>query len=213
MKNIKNIIFDLGGVVINLDRNRAIDALDKLGFHDASTLLGDYEQKGPFLKLEKGEVTSSEVFDMMIPCCKPGTSATDIRDAFEEFLLDIPVERLSLIRKLRELSYKTYVLSNTNPIMYNHWIDNAFRAEGKTINDYFDGITVSFQERVCKPDPQIFRNLVERYKLNPSETLMLDDSEANCKAARSIGLQAIQVRPSGFESFDSICERLIKERS
>ena len=211
MKEIKNIIFDLGGVVIDLDRDRAIRSLDELGLHDASQLLGEYEQKGPFLKLEKGEISTADLYDELIPQCKTGTNASQLRDAFETFLLQIPPQRLARLRSLREKGYKLYVLSNTNPIMYNHWIDEAFRQEGLSINDYFDGIVTSFQERTCKPDPTIFKNLMRRYGLDPAETLMLDDSAANCDAARSVGLNAIQVKKSGEESFERICGKLEEE--
>ena len=156
-KPVKNIIFDLGGVVIDLERRQAVDALDRLGIKDASALLGEYEQKGPFLMLETGDISSSELYDILLPQCKEGTTCNDIRDAFEQFLRQIPVERLRMIDKLREKGYKLYVLSNTNPIMYNHWIDNAFRGDGKTINDYFHGIVTSFQERMCKPNPDLFK--------------------------------------------------------
>lgn len=210
MKDIKNIIFDLGGVVIDLDKSKAIAALEKIGLHDASALLGEYEQKGPFLLLETGKMTDSEVYDTLLPKCKPGTTSTDIRDAFEEFLEELPIKRLETIRQLRKKGYNLYVLSNTNPIMYNHWIDNAFRAEGLSVNDYFDGIVVSYQEKTCKPDPKIFQNLVDRYRLDPSETIMLDDSAANCEAARSIGLNATKVEKEGENSFSEICNRLLE---
>lgn len=208
MESIKNIIFDLGGVVIDIKRERAAKALDALGIKDAAAYLGEYEQKGPFLQLEKGEITSSQLFDEILPLCKPGTTTTQLRDAFEEFLTGLPAERLAEIRKLREKGYKVFVLSNTNPIMFNHWIDNAFRQEGQTMNDYFDGIVVSYQERTCKPDPAIFRNLLRRYGLDASQTLMLDDSEANCAAARSVGMNAICVKETGSDSFMAICRRL-----
>ena len=207
---IKNIIFDLGGVVIDLQRLNAVKALQDLGIADADKLLSDYEQKGPFLKLETGEFTSADFFDTLLPLCRPGTTTCDIRDAFEQFLVGLPVERLLTIEALRKHGYHVYVLSNTNPVMYNHWIEQAFRQDGKTINDYFDGIVASFQERTCKPDPQIFRNLVNRYHLDPAETLMLDDSAANCKAAESIGLSAIQIEKEGDNSFKSVCGRLLE---
>lgn len=206
---IKNIIFDLGGVVIDLQRRMAVDALDRLGLSDASSLLGEYEQKGPFLELETGEISSSEVYDILLPHCKKGTTCTDIRDAFEEFLRDLPVERLRMLESLRKKGYKLYVLSNTNPIMYNHWIDNAFRNDGKSMNDYFDGIVASFQEKMCKPNPALFQRVVDRYGLKPEETLMLDDSEANVKAAQSIGLCAKRIEPTGENSFMEVCSKLL----
>ena len=211
MKRIKNIIFDLGGVVIDLQRDMAVRALDRLGVKDASSLLGEYAQKGPFLKLETGEISDSELYDMILPLCDKDTRCTDIRDAFEEFLKQIPEERLTIIENLRRSGFKLFVLSNTNPIMYNHWITDAFKQQGKTINDYFDGIVVSFQEGRCKPDPEIFQILAQRYGLDPSETVMLDDSEANCKGAQSVGMQAIRIMPEGAQSFKEVCGRIMTE--
>lgn len=211
MNKIKNIIFDLGGVVIDLQRHKAIEALVEIGVTDAAELLGDYGQKGAFLQLETGMMTTAEFYDSLIPKCRPGVTAVEIRDAFEKFLKRIPLSRLEMLRKLRDKGYRLYVLSNTNPLMYNHWIDAAFRGEGKTINDYFDGIVTSFQEKTCKPDPRIFRNLIERYHLDPVHTLMLDDSEANCEAARSVGLQAIKITKDGENSFASVCEKLLND--
>lgn len=207
----KNIIFDLGGVVINLKRERAVEALEKLGVDDVDELLGVYSQSGPFLQLETGELSSAEFYDLLLPKCQPGTTCRDLRDAFEKFLIDIPEERLRLIERLKGKGYRLFVLSNTNPIMYHHWIEREFRRQGKSINDYFEGIVTSFQEGTCKPDPRIFRNLVERYELCPSETLMLDDSEKNTSAAESIGLQAVRIEPEGEFSFDSVCGKLLAD--
>lgn len=210
-KNMKNIIFDLGGVVIDLKRNNAAEALAALGITDAPELLGEYEQKGPFLLLEEGKATTADFYDNLLPRCRPGTTCTDIRDALEKFLVALPVERLRALRSLRKKGFRLFVLSNTNPLMFNHWIDNAFRQEGLSMNDYFDGIVTSYQERVCKPDPKIFRNLVERYGLHPKETLMLDDSAKNCESARSIGLNAIHIDNNGHDSMLEVCRRLEEE--
>lgn len=209
--NIKNIIFDLGGVVIDIVRANAVRALENLGIRDADTLLGEYEQKGPFLLLESGKLTAAQFYDHLSPLCRKDTSCTEIQDAFEKFLVALPAERLDAIRKLRKRGFRLYVLSNTNPIMFNHWIDLAFRQQGASINDYFDGVVVSFQERTCKPDPKIFTNLITRYGLEPSETLMLDDSQANCDSARSIGLEAIRVEKTGKDSILEIISRLVEE--
>ena len=209
MNQIKNIVFDLGGVVIDLDRDKAVEALTELGIKDADSLLGVYAQKGLFFQLETGEVTAAQFYDALLPQCKPGTTNEDIQNALEKFLIKIPVERLKLIRQLKEKGYRLFVLSNTNPIMFNHWIDNAFRVENLTINDYFDNIVVSFQERVCKPDKTIFENLLKRYRLDPDETLFLDDSEANCKAANEKGVKTCRVLPHGESSFEEICGQLL----
>ena len=209
MDNPKNIIFDLGGVIIDLNRQSAVDALTELGIKDADILLGEYRQKGLFLQLERGEISAADFYDALLPQCKEGTTCKDIQDALEKFLVSLPKERLSLLRDLRKHDYNLYVLSNTNAIMFNHWIDNAFRAEGLTINDYFDNIVVSFQEKMCKPDAEIFEIVLKRYNLDPKETLFLDDSEKNCRAAHEVGIRVIQVKKEGLTTFEEICSHLV----
>lgn len=213
MKKFKNIIFDLGGVIIDIERQNAAAALKGLGVADAEILLGEYEQKGPFLLLETGEMTVGEFYDRLLPLCRPGTLCSEIQQAFECFLTRIPPERLLMLDALRKKGYRLFVLSNTNPLMFNHWIDLAFRQEGKSINDYFDGIVVSFQEKVCKPTPLIMKNLLERYDLDPSETLFLDDSAANCEMGRGLGTSAIQIQKTGQDSFEAVCSNLLEDKS
>lgn len=213
MPNIKNIIFDLGGVIIDIRREAAARALEELGIVEADKMLGEYEQKGVFLMLEEGRLSDSEMYDSLLPLCIPDTTCTDIKTAFEKFLTGIPVERIRMIENLREAGYKTYVLSNTNPIFYNDWIARAFRQDGKSINDYFDGIVVSFQELMCKPNPDIFKNLLERYRLHPAETVFLDDSDANCESARSLGLHTVTITETGENSFENVTEALLKQKT
>lgn len=136
----------MGGVIIDIEREAAAKALEPIGIVEAERMLGEYEQKGVFLLLEEGRVSDAEMYDSLMPLCNAGTNCTDIKTAFEKFLVGIPVERAQRIDELRAKGYRTYVLSNTNPIFYNDWIAKAFRQDGKTINDYFKGIVVSFQE-------------------------------------------------------------------
>lgn len=192
LDNIRNIVFDLGGVVIDLQRERAVAALSALGLKDADSMLGLYRQEEPFLGLETGRLSAGEFFDLLRPLCG-GASDMQITNAFNEFLVDLPVERLSRLLELRRAGYRVYALSNTNPVMFGSWIASKFRAQGLSVGDYFDGIVVSFQELTCKPDPVIFQRVLSRFNLIPEQTLMLDDSAANCDSARSVGMQALQV--------------------
>lgn len=210
--NINNVIFDLGGVVVDLDRDRAVRALEKLGLKDADEMLGLYGQKEPFYGLETGERPAGEFFDIMRSRMRPGVTDKDITEAFNEFLVDIPVARLAMLRRMRMAGFRIFVLSNTNPVMFNTWLDRAFRQEGGTINDYFDGIVVSYEELMCKPDVAIFETLMKRYGLNPSETLMLDDSEKNCRAAAEAGAHAFQVGKTADDDMLAICGALLEAK-
>lgn len=196
---IRNIIFDLGGVVIDLQRERAVEALSALGLKDADRVLGLYRQEEPFLGIETGRLHAGEFFELLRLSC-PGANDMQLTEAFNRFLIRIPVERLRRLSELRRNGFKVYALSNTNPVMYNSWIAEHFRQEGMSINDYFDGIVTSFQELCCKPDLRIFRTVLQRYSLEPEVTLMLDDSAANCDAARQCGMKAQQVGPSGSDT-------------
>lgn len=190
IEGVRNLVFDLGGVIIDLRRENAVEALESLGITDAGELLGLYRQEGPFLQLEIGEISSAQFFDALRAQCRPGTTDADIEKAFNAFLVGLPVERLRMLRDLRGRGFRVFALSNTNAVMFNSWIRRAFQSEGLGVEDYFDGIVASFREGVCKPDPEIFRIVLRRYGLKGEETLMLDDSEANCAAARSVGMRA-----------------------
>lgn len=208
--NIKNIIFDLGGVVIDLDRDRAVRALQALGLEDADDMLGLYGQKEPFFGLETGELPEGQFFDLMREKMRPGVTDAMITAAFNEFLVDLPVARLRMLRNIRMAGYRIFVLSNTNPVMFNTWIDRAFRQEGGAIGDYFDGIVTSFKELMCKPNVDLFRTVIRRYGLNPSETLMLDDSDKNCRAAAEAGMHAFRIGETDQDDMLAICGALLE---
>lgn len=206
----KNLIFDLGGVIIDIRREAAVEALVELGIVEADKLLGEYEQKGMFLLLEEGRVSAAELYDSLLPLCASDTTCTDIKTAFEKFLIGLPIERLRRLEELRKAGYKMYVCSNTNPIFYCDWIAKAFRQDGKSINDYFDGMVASYEELMCKPNPGIFKNLLERYNLDPAETLFLDDSEANCASAATLGIHTEVITEEGPGSFDAVTHSLLQ---
>ncbi len=210
MNAVTDIIFDLGGVVIDLDRLSAVAAYKELGLDDAGNMLGEYGQKWPFLPLEEGKFTTAEFFDTLRGLCRKGVSDMQIQDAFEAFLVGIPTERLHRLEQLRQAGYRIYVLSNTNAVMYHGWIAREFRKANRSVNDYFDGIVTSFEEGMCKPEPELFRIVVDRYGLDPGKTLMLDDSETNCNGARSIGLQAIRIDNKGADSMMEVTRRLLE---
>lgn len=213
MEQIRNIVFDLGGVVIDLDRGEAVRRLEALGLSEADEMLGLYRQQEPFLGLETGRLTAAEWTDELLGVCVEGVSATDLQEAFNGFLVGIPVERLCMLRKLRDAGYRLYVLSNTNPVMYHSWISEAFRQEGKRIHDYFDGVVTSFEEGMCKPDPALFQRVLDRYGLKGEETLLLDDSEANCLSASGIGIRTVRIGKEDGTTMLDVGSRLLSERN
>lgn len=201
LTDYKSIVFDLGGVIFNLDHARCVANLQALGLEDAASLLDLYCQSGLFLSLEKGEISSGQFFDVLRAKARPGVSDARLTEAVNSFITNLPVSRLQALRSLKERGFRLFALSNTNPVMYPTVLARLFRQEGLAINDYFEGIVTSFEEQVCKPDPAIFRILLRRYSLNPGETLFLDDSARNCHAAEELGIHTALI-PEGVDFTD-----------
>ena len=116
-KGIKNLIFDFGGVLINLDRQRCIENFRKLGLEKVDELLGMYSQQGIFMQHEKGLISSAQFRDSIRGQITQEVTDEQIDAAWNSFLVDIPRFKLDMLLKLRE-KYVVYLLSNTNEI---HW--------------------------------------------------------------------------------------------
>lgn len=191
---IKNLLFDLGGVIMDIRRENAVAALEKIGMKNANDFLGEYSQKGPFLQLEEGTISPEEFRIEIRKYISTEVSDADIDAAFCKFLIGIPLHRLEELRELRKDS-KIYMLSNTNPIMWNTRIAEEFRQEGLEMKDYFDGIVTSFEAKSIKPEKQIFETAICKCNIKPEETIFLDDSQKNLDTASKLGFETILVAP------------------
>lgn len=203
---IKNLLFDLGGVIMDLDRDRCVRAFEALGMADADDFLGVYGQKGAFLALERGDIGAAEFRDAIRPLFARPVTDSEIDHAFNQFLLGIPVSRLKALRELRK-DYRIYLLSNTNPIMFEGMIADEFRKEGRCMDDYFDGMVASYKAKCYKPDREIFDYTRGHCGIDGGETLFFDDSMANVEAARAAGFKAVHV-PVGAEFTEVLREYL-----
>lgn len=192
---IKNLLFDLGGVIVDIERNRCVRAFEELGLENADSYFGEYAQSGVFLGIEDGSINVDEFHRVMREKLPAGTTDYQIDTAFQKFIIGIPEKRLEQLRKLRCKGFGIYLLSNTNPIMWRGILASEFGKEGLRREDYFDGMVTSFEARSCKPDAAIFNYAAESMGINPAETLFFDDSEANVQAARALGFNAVQVKP------------------
>lgn len=206
MKKIKNVIIDLGGVMIDLDKERCVRAFEALGIRGVDSMLGLYRQEEPFLSVETGRISAGEFYDRLRGLAGREVSDSEFEAAFDAFLVALPVERLAALRRMREAGLRLYMISNTNAVMYDGWIKRAFTQEGMRVGDYFDGIVTSFAEGVCKPDAALFETVLRRHGLEASESVLLDDSEANCEAARALGMQAVRI--IGDETILTMADKL-----
>lgn len=198
---IKNLLFDLGGVIMDIDKSNCVESYRRLGLSDAESFFGEFSQKGPFMALEEGTITPAEFHEALRPCLPGGVTDAEIDAAFCDFLTGIPARRLVALEKWRRC-YGIYLLSNTNEIMWGSRIAEEFRKLGREREDYFDGMVTSFEARSLKPAPEIFVYAVRKLGIVPEETLFLDDSERNLEAAAALGFHTAHVAPG--REFDEI---------
>lgn len=205
---VKNLLFDLGGVIMDIEKARCVAAFEALGLPDAPAFFGEYSQQGPFLQVEEGTLTVDGFHKVLREAIPRPVSDEDIDTAFCRFLIGIPRHRLTALRELRR-NYGVYLLSNTNPIMWDSKIKDEFTHEGRTREDYFDGIVTSFEAKALKPSAAIFGYAVDKLGIRPEETVFIDDSQTNLDAAARLGFGTQLVAP-GEEFVELLAARGIK---
>ena len=188
-KNIKNIVFDLGGVLVDLDFKNAINGLQQAGFANVKEQLQAFDQDGIFKKFELGEIDSDQFRTAIRENSTVTLTDEEVDTLWNSMLLEVPRKKLELILDLRS-KYMVYLLSNTNAIHWDYVCKNAFNYRGFRVNDYFEETFLSFEMHLAKPDKAIFEKVLHEANLLPEETLFIDDSEANCKAAEELGIHA-----------------------
>lgn len=193
-KEIRNLIFDFGGVLINLNRQRCVDSFKALGLSNVESLIGSFAQQDVFMQLEKGLITPAEFRDEIRERTEQPVTDEQIDNAWNNFLADLPAYKLEALLELRE-RYLVYLLSNTNEIHWDWSCAHAFPHKGFHEKDYFEEIFLSYKMNLAKPDVSIFEAVMETTGIRPEETLFIDDSEANCKAAGSLGISAYLCKP------------------
>ncbi len=194
---------------MDIKRDNCVKAFAELGMEDSSQFLGEYSQAGPFGALEAGQITPDE-FHAEIRKYIPGIVTDEqIDDAFIKFLIGIPVHRLRQLQLLRQ-KYGIYLLSNTNPIMWNGFILDDFRRDGLYIDGYFDGVCTSFEAKCLKPGAKIFEYACKKFDIKPEDTVFLDDSKANADASTALGFHGLYV-PAGAEFWDVLRQNGIAE--
>ena len=198
------LLFDFGGVLVDLDRQRVEAAFDRIGFN-IRPYLGTYRQAGIFSQLEQGRISIHEFCNGIRALSQQSSDAlqllTDeaIVAAWQSYLTEVPTERLDMLLKIKQ-HYSINVLSNTNRVHWQMAKDTFFRYKGHNVENFFDHIFLSCDLGVEKPDPLIFSKVVEGLQVPAHDILFFDDSEVNCQAARNCGLQAL-VAPAGSEWF------------
>jgi FMN phosphatase YigB (HAD superfamily) len=195
IKGIKNIIFDYGNVIVNLNRDRCVSRFESLGLHNIKELIDDSYKQGFFKKNEQGLISSAQFRDHIRELIDRPVSDQEIDDAWNTFLDGIPEYKLAALLELRK-KYMVYLLSNTNAIHWDWSCKQFFPYNGFNANNYFEKIYLSFEMKMLKPDKEIFQAVIDDALIEPTQTLFIDDSEANCLVAQSMGFHSYVAKPN-----------------
>ncbi len=187
MNNIDTLIFDFGGVIINLDYSKPVEEFKKLGILNSEKLYSKKEQTSLFDSLECGQISDENFLNEIRK--KSNTNDLElIKKAWNSILLNIPEERVHLLKKL-SLKYKIYLLSNTNSIHLNEIISAYGEKKWRNFINIFNDVYFSNQIGMRKPNEDVFFYLIKKNKLDVSKTLFIDDSPQHIKTAKKIGFK------------------------
>ena len=193
-KSIRNIIFDLGGVILNINPQLTVDAFRNLGWNDFYEANNQSLCKELFCKLEAGS-SSPELFrDNVRQMIANQKDDAEIDKAWTAMILDIPSDRVRYLEKLKR-SYRLFLLSNTNEI-HRIKFHREFEADfGYSFYDLFEHNFYSHEMGMRKPDPLIYLQALNEAGLVPEETLFIDDMKENIEAARTLGMKVLHIQP------------------
>lgn len=202
---IKNIIFDLGGVIINLDIKKTISEYNRLTPVPFESIYTQAKQSNLFDEFDKGGVSPEDFFNALKKEINFKGDDMDMIHAWNAMLLDVPEERLDLLVSAKQ-NYNTYLLSNTNEPHIAIIEHNLYQEHGvKNFEDYFDKLYYSCRVGMRKPDKEIFELLLKENDLIPSETVFIDDSIQHVQGAGACGINAYLL-PQNMEVGDLLKE-------
>ena len=194
MTKIKNIIFDLGGVILNLDYSKTVKEFYKLGLINFEKLYSQKKQSKIFDDLEKGKFSAEKFIFLITQSEKLQIKESDFINAWNAMLLEIPNERIEFIKKLKK-DYNIFLLSNTNEIHIKKFETDLSKNNClKDFQNCFNQIYYSSNMGMRKPDNNCFNKVLEDHNLKANETLFIDDSAQHIEGAKSVGINAVLLK-------------------
>lgn len=193
--HIRNIIFDLGGVILNLDYNRTTEAFKQLGIAEFERIYSQAKQKQLFDEYEKGMISSDAFRAAITELIESRPTPLEIDRAWNAMLLDLPPQRLELLEKLKE-KYRLFLLSNTNAIhitAYSAYLRQTFGFAD--LSHIFEKEYYSYLVGKRKPEREIFEMVLDENNLRAEETLFIDDSVQHIEGAQLAGINAYHLQP------------------
>lgn len=190
MSEIKNIIFDLGGVIINLDIPKTIEGFNRLCPTPFENIYTQLQQNSLFDLFDKGEISEDDFFTQLKFEIKSEADSASLKTAWDAMLLDFPATRLQQLLELKN-RYRLFLLSNTNETHIKSFEAQLHQSHGySNLEPFFEKVYYSCRIGKRKPDQEIFEFVLTENDLSPSETLFIDDSPQHVEGAAKTGIKS-----------------------
>ncbi|MES2588287.1 MAG: HAD-IA family hydrolase [Bacteroidota bacterium] len=192
--NFEAIIFDLGGVILNIDYSKTVKAFQDLGLENFESIYSQANQSGLFDKFEIGAISPQSFVNELLPYLPKGTSANQVVSAWNEIILDFPIENLELLKRLKN-EKPTFLLSNTNEIhiqCFNRKLKEV--STENSLHNFFHQTYFSNEIALRKPNKEVFEFVCRENNLIPEKTLFIDDSIQHIEGAKAFGLNVYHLQ-------------------
>jgi len=204
LNGIKNIIFDLGGVILDIDFTVTQREFVKLGLQNIDSTFGQYHQIGFFDLFDRGEIDEAEFLTQAKKLFPESVTPQQITDAWNAMLFDLPQHRFELLKELGK-KYRLFLMSNTNIIHYKEYQNIIRKTYGISgLDDLFEKAYYSFLVGMRKPEERFFNLILNENGLLATETLFIDDTSTNTDAAEKLGIRGLYLKPG--EDIKTLCE-------
>ncbi|MEO7960040.1 MAG: HAD family phosphatase [Ginsengibacter sp.] len=195
MEKTEAIIFDLGGVILNIDYHLTQKAFEDIGVTDFNHMYSQANADKLFSNLEKGKISETEFYRLLNERTGLQLSHAQIRNAWNAMLLDFREDSLAFINSIKK-KYRLFLLSNTNAIHYNKFCEIYLEKERfSSFESFFEKAWYSFEMGLRKPEDDCYESVLSKNGLNPQRTLFIDDSIQNVDTAARLGLRTVWLKP------------------
>ena len=207
---IKALIFDMGGVLVDLDIEGCKSAFKEyIGYHKIDEIIDPCHQKGIYGDLEEGILSGDEFRKIVLADSRPGALAEDVDRAMWHILIGIEPYKVEMLKRLSE-SYDLYLLSNNNPVCLPR-AKAIFSDAGIPLDEIFRKCFYSFEMKALKPSEAFYRAVVREIGLPAEDMLFIDDSQKNVDGAVAAGLPAAFYEPGS--DLDALIAEKLEERN
>ena len=193
-KGIKALIFDMGGVLVDLDIEDCKRAFKEyIGFYEIDNIIDPCHQKGIYGDLEEGKLSAEEFRTIVLTSSRPDALAEDVDRAMWHILTGIDPRKVEMLKRLSG-SYDLYLLSNNNPVCLPR-AKALFDEAGIPLESVFKKCFYSFEMKALKPSETFYKAVMAEIDLPSEQMLFIDDSQKNVDGAVEAGLPAVYYEP------------------